>query len=35
MRRAVTGLLGWFAVFGLGVGGWQALAPASFYEDFP
>ena len=35
MRRAVSGLLGWFAVLGLGVGGWQALAPASFYEDFP
>ena len=35
MRRAVSGLLGWFAFFGLGVGGWQALAPVSFYEDFP
>ena len=35
MRRAVSGLLGWFVLFGLGVGGWQALAPASFYEDFP
>jgi hypothetical protein len=35
VRRAVTGLLGWFVVFGLGVGGWQMLAPASFYEDFP
>ena len=35
MRRAVSGLLGFFVLFGLGVGGWQALAPASFYEDFP
>ncbi len=35
MRRAVSGLLGWFVLFGLGVGGWQALAPASFYADFP
>ena len=35
MRRAVTGLLGWFAVLGLGVGGGQAPAPASFHEDFP
>ena len=35
MRRAVSGLLGWFVLFGLGVGGWQALAPASFYQDFP
>jgi hypothetical protein len=35
VRRAVSGLLGWFVVFGLGVGGWQMLAPASFYEDFP
>jgi hypothetical protein len=35
VRRAVSGLLGWFVLFYLGVGGWQALAPASFYEDFP
>ncbi len=35
MRRTVNGLLAWFAVFGLGVGGWQVLAPGSFYEDFP
>jgi hypothetical protein len=33
VRRAVTGLLGWSAVSGLGVGGWQAPAPASSYED--
>jgi hypothetical protein len=35
VRRAVSVLLGWFVLFGLVVGGWQALAPASFYEDFP
>ncbi|MGY1631290.1 hypothetical protein ACI784_06235 [Geodermatophilus sp. SYSU D01186] len=35
MRRTVTGLLAWFAVFGLTVGAWQALAPASFFRDFP
>ena len=35
MRRTVSGLLAWFVVFGLGVGGWQVLAPRSFYEDFP
>jgi hypothetical protein len=35
VRHAVRGLLGWFAVFGLGIGGWQTLAPAAFYEDFP
>jgi hypothetical protein len=35
VRRAVSGLLAWFVVFGLGVGGWQTLAPRSFYEDFP
>ena len=35
MRRTVSGLLAWFVVFGLGVGGWQLLAPSSFYEDFP
>ena len=35
MRRAVSGLLGFFVLFGLGVGGWQTLAPASFYTDFP
>ena len=35
MRTAVRVLLAWFAVLGLGVGGWQAFAPASFYRDFP
>ena len=35
MRRTVNGLLAWFVLFGLGVGGWQVLAPRSFYEDFP
>jgi hypothetical protein len=35
VRRAVSGLLGFFVLFGLVVGGWQALAPASFYADFP
>jgi hypothetical protein len=35
VRRTVSGLLAWFVVFGLGVGGWQLLAPRSFYEDFP
>ena len=35
MRRAVSGLLGFFVLFGLVVGGWQALAPASFYADSP
>ena len=35
MRRAVQVLLGFFAVEGLVVGGWQLLAPASFWTDFP
>ena len=35
MRRTVDGLLTWFALFGLAVGAWQALAPASFFQDFP
>ncbi|MGY1823095.1 hypothetical protein [Geodermatophilus sp. SYSU D00079] len=35
MRRAVAGLLAWFAFFGLAVGAWQVLAPASFFRDFP
>ena len=35
MQAAVKALLGWFAFFGLGVGGWQLLAPASFYFDLP
>jgi GAF domain-containing protein len=35
MRLAVKLLLGWFAVFGLGIGLWQAVLPASFYADFP
>ena len=34
MRRTVSGLLAWFVLFGLGVGGWQLLAPRSFYDDF-
>ena len=34
MRRTVRGLLA-CAVFGLGVGGWQVLAPRSFHEDRP
>ena len=35
MRLAVKVLLGWFALFGLGIGLWQAVSPASFYADFP
>jgi hypothetical protein len=35
MRRAVQILLGFFAVEGLVIGGWQLLAPASFWNDFP
>ncbi len=35
MRTAVRALLGFFAAFGLLVGGWQAFAPSSFYRDFP
>jgi hypothetical protein len=35
MRLAVRLLLGWFVLFGFTVGGWQWLAPESFYEDFP
>ena len=35
MRLAVKVLLGWFAVFGLGIGLWQAVFPTSFYADFP
>ena len=35
MRRAVQVLLGFFAVEALVVGGWQLLAPASFWTDFP
>jgi hypothetical protein len=35
VRRTVSGLLAWFVLFGLGVGGWQLLAPRSFYEAFP
>src|SRR3712207_5841689 len=35
MRLAVKVLLGWFALFGLGIGLWQAVFPASFYTDFP
>lgn len=35
MRLAIKLLLGWFALFGLGIGLWQAVFPASFYADFP
>lgn len=35
MFLAVKLLLAWFAFFGLTVGSWQALFPASFYADFP
>ncbi len=35
MRVAVKLLLGWFVLFGLTVGLWQAVFPASFYADFP
>ena len=35
MRLAVKVLLGWFALFGLVIGLWQAVFPASFYADFP
>ena len=35
MLLAVKLLLGWFALFGLTVGSWQAMFPASFYADFP
>lgn len=35
MRLTVRLLLAWFALFGLVIGGWQLLAPASFYAGFP
>ena len=35
MRGSVKVLLACFAVFGLTVGGWQLVAPASFWSDFP
>jgi hypothetical protein len=35
MRLAVKLLLLWFVVFGLAIGLWQAVFPASFYADFP
>ncbi len=35
MRLAVKVLLGWFALFGLGTGLWQAAFPAAFHADFP
>ena len=35
MRRTVRVLLGFFALVGLVVGGWQLLFPASFWTDFP
>ncbi len=35
MRASIKVLLGFLAVVGLAVGGWQLLAPGSFYADFP
>ncbi len=35
MRLAVKLLLGWFVVFNVAIGLWQAVFPASFYADFP
>jgi hypothetical protein len=35
MRIVVRLLLAWFAFFGLTLGLWQWLFPASFYADFP
>jgi hypothetical protein len=35
MRLAVKLLLGWFVLFGLVIGLWQAVLPDSFYADFP
>ncbi len=35
MRIVVRLLLSWFAFFGLTLGLWQWLFPASFYADFP
>jgi hypothetical protein len=35
MRIVVRLLLAWFAFFGLALGLWQWLFPASFYADFP
>ena len=35
MRIAVKLLLAWFAFFGLILGFWQEVFPASFYADFP
>jgi hypothetical protein len=35
MRLTVKVLLGWFVLFGLVIGIWQAAFPASFYADFP
>ena len=35
MRASIKVLLGFLAVVGLAVGGWQLLAPRSFYADFP
>jgi TRAP-type C4-dicarboxylate transport system permease small subunit len=35
VRITVRLLLAWFALFGLAVGAWQLLAPASFYANFP
>ena len=35
MRLTVKLLLAWFALFGLTLGLWQVVFPASFYADFP
>jgi hypothetical protein len=35
VRVTVRLLLAFFTAFGLVIGGWQLLAPASFYADFP
>ena len=35
MRTTVNVLLGWLAFYHLTAGAWQALAPRSFYDDFP
>ena len=35
MRLVVKLLLAWFTLFGLTVGIWQSVFPASFYTEFP
>ncbi|WP_448616644.1 hypothetical protein [Modestobacter sp. URMC 112] len=35
MRSAIKLLLVWFTSFGLAIGLWQAVFPASFHADFP